>query len=719
MAWTGRRRYQKAFIILILAPLCLRLAPFSFYDHKHLKNGKVFHLSFDGENPFLANLMDSSDGRNHEGFPSVDQPKPLHDKEDNSGGIATGIVSVNTKETFHTNSDKRLSYGREMKHSSIETIIQDALHSTKQNLQQKYTSDRLRYSENLKSLNDIAKTISTLGISNGKVNVYTYHDVFTDFDNLNLHWNPLFPHIPRRGFFATKLEDDDWVHETISRRFLGYLHANKTGYYTFKFYSTSPLDFLLFDESFSKDKILLRLGQLSTGIRKSNVFRGVSKEIWLEQGKAYPIDLIHSCIGRGRFLLRWKERNWPIFAAIGFRHLSSLHSNTSVFSSQPDSYVYTGGVPELRRKFQNDSRIHFGSKIQLTSKSSKTGLEACAYKPSYLFLGNKLILYYGQLQLRKEKIYPNDNANYKANDVKMDRFLGEDTAKAVANDVFAAVNKANNGIFELQNIVHVEENHDKKRYLVELDLKSKVDGKIYRFSDYFLRPDKSRRLCLPEGYSQWNHQAKIYLICVVKNQRQWFQYLIKSLEDLIKRTGDRNLHLVTVDFHSTDGDLQSLLKNSKLNYTFLQLTGKFSKVVGLNEGVRHIHRNDSIVFIMDLNLQIPDHIFDQARKHTIEGLMTYCPVLLRMPGTEHPEYTKVEDSAWMEIGYGMMSIYKSDWLRVGGMNETFFKYKWGGEDWEFVDRVVMSRLEIVHPRLPGFYHIYHSTIGTWDGSKTF
>ena len=443
-AWTGRRRYQKAFIILILAPLCLRLAPFSFYGHKHLKKGKEDHLSTDGANPFLANLMDSSDGRNHEVFKAVDQLKPLHDKEGNSGGIPAGIVSVNTKKIFHTNSDKRLSYGREIKHSSIETIIKDAMHITKQNLQEKYTSDHLKYSENSKSLNDVAKTISTLGIPNGKVNVYTYHDVFTDHDNLNLYWNPLFPHIPRRGYFEAKLEDDDWIQETVSRRFVGYLHVNKSGYYTLKFDSSSPLDFLLFNESFRKDHISLRLGQLSTGISKSNVFRGVSKEIWLEQGKAYPMDLIHSCIGRGRFSLRWKNRNWPRFAAIGFRHLSSLHSNTSVFSSQPDSYVYTGGVPKLRRKFQNDSRMHFGSKIQLTSKSSKTGLETCAYKPSYLFLGNKLLLYYGQLQLKKEKFYPTDNANLKPTDDKMDRFLGEDTAKAVANDVFAAVNHANN-----------------------------------------------------------------------------------------------------------------------------------------------------------------------------------------------------------------------------------------------------------------------------------
>ena len=170
-------------------------------------------------------------------------------------------------------------------------------------------------------------------------------------------------------------------------------------------------------------------------------------------------------------------------------------------------------------------------------------------------------------------------------------------------------------IYKLENIVHVEENHEKRRYFVEIDLKNTIDGKLYRFGDYFLKTTDNKKFCLPEGYaSKWRHKVPIYLVCTVKNQGLWFQYLIQSIEELIKRTNDRNLHLIVVDFHSTDADLKGYLQRSKLNYTFLQMKGNFSKVKGLNEGVRHIPTNDSIVFVMDLHLQIPDHIFDQARK---------------------------------------------------------------------------------------------------------
>ena len=159
-----------------------------------------------------------------------------------------------------------------------------------------------------------------------------------------------------------------------------------------------------------------------------------------------------------------------------------------------------------------------------------------------------------------------------------------------------------------------------KRYFVELDLKNAKDGKNYRFSDYFLRRKEDRKLCIPEGYN-WRSDVMIYLICAVKNQRQWFHYLIDSIEKIIERTKDQHLHLVVVDFHSQDSDVKKILQESKLNYTFLQMTGNFSKVRALNEGVRRVPDNNSLIFIMDLQLQLPDHIFDQSRK--VSGNL-YC-----------------------------------------------------------------------------------------------
>ena len=155
-------------------------------------------------------------------------------------------------------------------------------------------------------------------------------------------------------------------------------------------------------------------------------------------------------------------------------------------------------------------------------------------------------------------------------------------------------------------------------------------------------------------------------------------------------------------------------RNANFKSTVVKGLGTFTRAQSIHLGMDQLEDSE-LAFMCDVDMEIKNHFFNRCRRNPVRGKRVFFPEFFKMYNLDfvnrHKDGAPPRDTIirsyghWASYSYGMVCIYKSDYVAVGGMNRDIVG--WGEEDVDFYQRVLGKSLEVVRAPDTGLFHRWH------------
>ncbi|CAD5210445.1 unnamed protein product [Bursaphelenchus xylophilus] len=214
---------------------------------------------------------------------------------------------------------------------------------------------------------------------------------------------------------------------------------------------------------------------------------------------------------------------------------------------------------------------------------------------------------------------------------------------------------------------------------------------------------------------------KVYFIIPLKGRAATFLRFTENLKQILPANDSRH-QLVIILYSSGDVNEDSMIRSilteltSKMEVRVIDMGDKeFSRGQALTAG-SSILPDDALMFFTDVDMLFNYDTVQRIRLNTIQHYQVYFPIVFSefspkfWNPTERNDHHQIsyarQRGYFRHFGYGLVSIFRSDFLRVGGFNLSI--RGWGMEDVDLFEKVIAApKLRVFRAPDPGLVHVFH------------